>query len=98
MALKPCRECGAQVSDAAEICPHCGVRAPAGAPPAATRAPRKRIGCGGILLAAVVSAIVIALLPKTPLTPEEQEKVKKEEAAKQEREQKQHAEFEADYK
>ncbi|HWK96210.1 MAG TPA: hypothetical protein VNR39_12390 [Pseudolabrys sp.] len=29
MALKPCRECGANVSTSAEICPHCGVRAPA---------------------------------------------------------------------
>ena len=29
MALKPCRECGAQVSTAAEVCPHCGVRSPA---------------------------------------------------------------------
>jgi hypothetical protein len=28
MALKPCRECGAQVSTEAEICPHCGVRSP----------------------------------------------------------------------
>ena len=28
MALKPCRECGAQVSTEAEICPHCGIRSP----------------------------------------------------------------------
>src|ERR1700674_1936975 len=28
MALKACRECGAQVSTEAETCPHCGVRAP----------------------------------------------------------------------
>ena len=29
MALKPCRECGAQVSTEAEVCAHCGVRFPA---------------------------------------------------------------------
>ena len=28
MALKPCRECGAQVSTAAGVCPHCGVGSP----------------------------------------------------------------------
>jgi hypothetical protein len=28
MALKPCRECGAEVSTDAETCPHCGVRSP----------------------------------------------------------------------
>ena len=28
MALKPCRECGANVSTEAKICPHCGVRSP----------------------------------------------------------------------
>ena len=25
MALAPCRECGAQISDQAPACPHCGV-------------------------------------------------------------------------
>jgi hypothetical protein len=28
MALKPCRECGRQVSTSAETCPHCGIRSP----------------------------------------------------------------------
>lgn len=28
MALKPCRECGHEVSTDAKICPHCGVRSP----------------------------------------------------------------------
>lgn len=28
MALKPCRECGQQVSEEAAACPHCGVTAP----------------------------------------------------------------------
>jgi hypothetical protein len=35
MALKPCRECGVQVSTGAEVCPHCGVRSPAAADPLA---------------------------------------------------------------
>ena len=28
MALKPCRECGEQVSTEAKTCPHCGVKRP----------------------------------------------------------------------
>ena len=31
MALKPCRECGAQVSTEAVSCPHCGIGEPASA-------------------------------------------------------------------
>lgn len=58
MALKPCRECGAKVSDAAETCPHCGVQAPAGAPPAPAPAARKRIGCGWLFVICI--GIVVA--------------------------------------
>jgi hypothetical protein len=32
MSLVPCRECGAQVSTAAETCPHCGIGKPGVAP------------------------------------------------------------------
>ena len=28
MSLKPCRECGKEVSDQAKVCPHCGVQQP----------------------------------------------------------------------
>src|SRR5208282_3278179 len=28
MALKPCRECGKQVSDQADVCPNCGIKEP----------------------------------------------------------------------
>jgi hypothetical protein len=28
MALKPCRECGKEISDQAEACPHCGIKNP----------------------------------------------------------------------
>ena len=31
MALRPCRECGAQVSTEADTCPHCGIAQPANA-------------------------------------------------------------------
>jgi hypothetical protein len=31
MALKPCRECGTEVSEDAKVCPHCGVQWPANA-------------------------------------------------------------------
>lgn len=37
MALKPCKECGSEVSAKAETCPHCGVKNPAR---------RAQIGCG----------------------------------------------------
>jgi hypothetical protein len=33
MALKACRECGVQVSTSAEVCPHCGIRAPTASNP-----------------------------------------------------------------
>jgi DNA-directed RNA polymerase subunit RPC12/RpoP len=28
MALVPCRECGKEVSDAAKVCPYCGIKTP----------------------------------------------------------------------
>ena len=66
MALKPCRECGNNVSTSAEICPHCGVRAPASsdvlaaiAEPAAPNSLKKQKGCGPTLL--VFGLIVVAL-------------------------------------
>jgi hypothetical protein len=31
MAMVPCRECGGSVSSEAALCPHCGIREPAGA-------------------------------------------------------------------
>jgi len=32
MALKPCRECGREVSDQAEVCPNCGIKGPVSEP------------------------------------------------------------------
>jgi hypothetical protein len=67
MALKPCRECGAEISTAATTCPHCGMKSP-------TRQP---IGCLRPLGFAVVIIVGIMLLAKvsdqqkqaTPTTP-----------------------------
>lgn len=59
MALKPCRECGVQVSEAAETCPHCGVKAPAGAPPASTRTAGKNIGIGCLSVIGIVVAFFV---------------------------------------
>ena len=56
MGLKPCKECGADVSTSAKSCPHCGVKDPARA---------KQHGCGTgclFLLAALVVLVVIASL------------------------------------
>jgi hypothetical protein len=57
MALKPCRECGAQVSTEAEVCPHCGVRAPTADPlagQAKPRVPKKSLPWAGGIVAAIV--------------------------------------------
>src|SRR5258708_20515964 len=48
MALKPCRECGKEISAEAEQCPHCGVKIQSG------------IGCLGWTLAIFVFLIVLA--------------------------------------
>lgn len=54
MALKPCRECGQEVSTEAKKCPHCGVSDPTGA--IARRA--KNTGCGCLLAVLIMGAIV----------------------------------------
>ena len=80
MALKPCRECNAQVSTEAEICPHCGVRYPTAANPllvdaeSKTAPTKKRSGCLGAI---VLSVILIWLIgsygskdsPQSPSSP-----------------------------
>lgn len=64
MALKPCRECGAQVSTEAEVCPHCGVHFPAATDPLAALAPSgnkhgKITGFGWFTLVLVGGIIVL---------------------------------------
>jgi hypothetical protein len=65
MALKPCRECGAQVSDAANTCPSCGVQSPAHKLVPA----RKTVGCLGALGIAAVILIVLGVIG-TLITPD----------------------------
>ena len=59
MALKPCRECGQQVSSKARSCPHCGVQNPA------KGVASQHLGCGSgclLLLIAVVGIGVVSSL------------------------------------
>jgi hypothetical protein len=60
MALKPCRECNAMVSDSAAACPHCGIAAPI------RRAIYNRpMGCGTLILVSIVGLFVlVALAPE----------------------------------
>lgn len=48
MAIKKCKECGANVSTKAESCPHCGARLKA-----------KPMGCGGLLAVVVLGFIIV---------------------------------------
>lgn len=48
MAMKQCRECGVEVSDAAEVCPQCGIKHPA----------RKLPYAGNIMFVSALVAIV----------------------------------------
>lgn len=56
MALKPCRECGKDVSTAAKSCPSCGVKSP-------TRKPKT-----GTLLAVLAVVVAIAMIRSDSLT------------------------------
>lgn len=64
MTVVRCRECGGEVSTAAEVCPHCGVRAPVGG---ATRdaayddAHGRRGGRAGWMLALILLLVLAAL-------------------------------------
>jgi hypothetical protein len=55
MAMKPCRECGREVSTEAKVCPHCGKSAPTG----------KKLGCWGIGCLSVVVLIAISTMIPT---------------------------------
>lgn len=65
MALKPCRECGQQVSGTAKVCPSCGIKSPA----------RKPVGCGigtlilfGLFILGSAFISMIGTQPPTPLS------------------------------
>lgn len=54
MAMKPCRECGKDVSTKAGKCPHCGVSDPAKSPW------NRKIGGGGLLLIILIVLYFVA--------------------------------------
>jgi hypothetical protein len=56
MSLKPCRECGEQVSDLASACPKCG------APTTAAVRRSKSLGCTGLLVVTVVLLIIVSVV------------------------------------
>lgn len=70
MALKPCRECGQQVSTEAATCPHCGVSDPTGAAREAARKKSEKdtketqgcLGCAGIGIVGVFVVMIISTL------------------------------------
>lgn len=53
MALKPCKECGREISTEAKTCPHCGKQWPTGKPTSPFA-----IGCLGLLGLAVVGSLM----------------------------------------
>jgi len=53
MALKPCRECGKEVSSEAKVCPNCGITSPT----TDTAAAKKGcIGCLGVVVVVIIAA------------------------------------------
>jgi len=64
VALVKCRECDAVVSDEAEVCPHCGIKAPGTAAPQERppppRAPKKKpSGCFTIIGRTIIGIVAI---------------------------------------
>ena len=59
MALKPCRECGKEVSTTAKTCPHCGTLHPANT---AAAVGSGLMGCGCALTVLVPLFLLVALL------------------------------------
>jgi hypothetical protein len=108
MGLRPCRECNAQVSTEAEVCPHCGVRNPTHSPTAPqsgksappTRRSQTRLTI--ILWSAIVGFLVFGvLLTNEKKTPEqlaqEQTQEQERQAREKERQDQEHARFSADF-
>jgi hypothetical protein len=71
VALVKCRECGHEVSDQAETCPHCGIKAPGAAdrqaPPPPPQAPKKKpAGCltviGGMIVCIIAVIAVVSII------------------------------------
>jgi len=66
MALKPCRECGAQVSAAAKTCPRCGIKLPV----IASWWDRRHLILNATLFLIVVAGLVIAIRSSQQVTQE----------------------------
>ena len=70
MSLTNCWECGESVSEDAETCPHCGIKNPGWKPPVevispveeAPDPPKKKMGCGKLLLYSALLVIVLLIL------------------------------------
>ncbi len=60
MALKPCRECGKQVAQAARTCPHCGVDYPSSAAAGCGKQMQK-VGCALTLLITLPLVLLLML-------------------------------------
>lgn len=62
MSLKPCRECGKEVSRKAEKCPHCGVKWPAGRPLIDTTFSGNCSGCLGCLAMIILAIFALFMI------------------------------------
>lgn len=62
MAIKPCRECGQQVSTEAAACPHCGVPSPTGAPPRPEPQPQPQVIVEGTSVGRVATGVFSGIL------------------------------------
>ena len=56
MALKPCKECGREISTEAKTCPHCGKSSPTGA-----KTSPLAIGCLAIIIVGVFANVISSL-------------------------------------
>ena len=62
MSMTRCRECGAEVSTAAAVCPHCGVRDPASASAREPHMHHRRRGGRAGWIVALLLLLVLAIL------------------------------------
>jgi len=61
MALKPCQECGREISTEAKVCPHCGKSNPTG-----VRTSPLAMGCLVLILLSIVGGIVSSINSTSP--------------------------------
>lgn len=61
MALKPCHECGKEISNTADKCPHCG------APPKVVAFGKAMQSCGCLLTVFVTVPIILIVMGACPV-------------------------------